>query len=81
MIKGTLAELHEARQRVTSWKLASIQLLSIDAVIKDLTDAGFDILQKEEIALHKTYPSARDFLLSIPIITGVPAESFLDRKQ
>lgn len=65
MIKGTLAELHETRQRIAPWKLPSSHLPSGDEVVKHLTNAGFIILQKEELAFQETYPSSRAFLFSI----------------
>lgn len=65
MIKGTLAELHEARQRIAPQKLPAIHLPSSNDVVNHLTDTGFNILQKKELTFHETYPSSRAFLLSI----------------
>ena len=65
MIKGTFAELHEARKRVAPAKLPSIQLPNGQDILTYLENAGMKIVQSKEKKIHAVYTSGLDFLSNI----------------
>ena len=65
MIKGTFAELHEARLRVVPQKITAMQLSTGKKVLSCLEKAGMTIVRSREVEFQEMYPSCQDFLLSI----------------
>ena len=72
MVRGTLAELHAARQRVAPHKLPRYSLPTVPVVHSALAQSGLQIEEKHEESRIQTYASVNDFLRQLHIqgLTG-----------